>query len=210
MLRGAPKRNAEGTPLRVLSKHGSDLVLAQDEEAEGFRFCHPDHSSRSLTCGNAVSCARCSIPHGRHRGLVGRSGMPAPPRQAEEHQPPSTTKQTTRHSRVPSGHCVPPSTTKRSFRAGLSASQESLTIRSRKLARLRTVAHRPLGADPVDPRAANSHERSCFLDRPPSQLLNAARRPADSFDDARPATIVGRGSPAGTAKTFLLASASKA
>jgi len=62
LLRGAPKRNAEGTPLRVLSKHGSDLVLVRDEEAAGFRFCHPDHSSRSLTCGNAVSCAPCSIP----------------------------------------------------------------------------------------------------------------------------------------------------
>jgi len=49
----------------------------------------------------------------------GTSGMPAPPRQAEEHQPPSTTQQTTRHSRVHSGHCDPPSTTKRSFRAGL-------------------------------------------------------------------------------------------
>jgi hypothetical protein len=46
----------------VLSKHGSDLVLVRDEEAAGFGFCHPDHSSRSLTCGNAVSCARCSIP----------------------------------------------------------------------------------------------------------------------------------------------------
>ena len=32
-------------------------------------------------------------------------------------RPPSTTKQTTRHSRVPSGHCDPPSTTKRPFRA---------------------------------------------------------------------------------------------
>ena len=114
-------------------------------------------------------------------------------------QPPSTTKQTTRHSRVQSGHCDPPSTTKRSFRSGTSASQESLTIRSRKLARLSTVAERPLGADPVYPSALNSHERSCFLDRPPSQLLNAARRPADSFDDARPATSVGRGSPQRTA-----------
>lgn len=62
MLRGAPKRNTEGTPLRVLSKHDSDLVPVRDEEAAGFRFCHRDHSSRSLTCGNAVSCARCSIP----------------------------------------------------------------------------------------------------------------------------------------------------
>jgi len=41
LLRGAPKRNAEGTPLRVLSKHGSDLVLARDEEAARFRLCHP-------------------------------------------------------------------------------------------------------------------------------------------------------------------------
>ena len=80
------------------------------------------------------------------------------------------------------------------FQGGTSASQESLTIRSRKLGRLGTVAERPLGADPVDPSALNSHERSCFLDRPPSQLLNVARRPADSFDDARPSTIVGRGS----------------
>jgi len=48
LLRGASKRNAEGTPLRVLSKHRSDLVLVRDEEAAGFRFCHPDHSSRSL------------------------------------------------------------------------------------------------------------------------------------------------------------------
>src|SRR5450631_4532941 len=39
--------------------------------------------------------------------------------------------------------------------------------------------------------------RGRFLDCPPSQLLNAARRPADSFD-ARPATIVGRGSGYGT------------
>ena len=62
LLRGAPKRNAEGTPPRVLSKHGSDLVLVRDEEAAGFRFCHPDHSPRSLTCGNAVSWPRCSIP----------------------------------------------------------------------------------------------------------------------------------------------------
>ena len=59
--------------------------------------------------------------------------------------------------------------------------------------RLGTVTERPLGADPVDPSALNSHEMIVFLDLPPSQLLNAARRPADSFDDARPATIVGRG-----------------
>jgi hypothetical protein len=26
------------------------------------QVCHPDHSRKSLTCGNAVSCARCSIP----------------------------------------------------------------------------------------------------------------------------------------------------
>ena len=62
MLCGVPKRNAEGTPPRVLSKHGSDLVPLRDEEAAGFKSCHPDHSSRSLTCGNAVSCALCSIP----------------------------------------------------------------------------------------------------------------------------------------------------
>ena len=54
----APRRNAEGTPHRVLSKHGSDLVLVRNEEAAGFRFCHPDHSRRSLTCGNTVACAR--------------------------------------------------------------------------------------------------------------------------------------------------------
>ena len=61
------------------------------------------------------------------------------------------------------------------IQGGTSASQESLTIRSRKLARLRTVAERPLGADPVDPSALNSHERSYILDRPPSQLLNVLR-----------------------------------
>ena len=31
-----------------------------NEEAAGFNSCHPDHSRRSLTCGNAVSWARCS------------------------------------------------------------------------------------------------------------------------------------------------------
>jgi len=48
LLRGVPKRNAEGTPPRVLSKHGSDLVLVRDEEAAGFKSCHPDHSRSSL------------------------------------------------------------------------------------------------------------------------------------------------------------------
>jgi len=46
----------------VLSKHGSDLVPLRDEEAAGFSSCHPDHSRRSLTCENGVSCALCSIP----------------------------------------------------------------------------------------------------------------------------------------------------
>ena len=62
MLRGVHKRNAEGTPLRVLSKHGSDLLLVRNEEAAGFSSCHPDHSRRSLKCENAVSCALSSIP----------------------------------------------------------------------------------------------------------------------------------------------------
>jgi len=62
LLCGVSKRNAEGTPLRVLSKHGSDMVLVRDEEAAGFRFCQPDHSPSSLTCGNAVSCVPCSNP----------------------------------------------------------------------------------------------------------------------------------------------------
>ena len=136
--------------------------------------------------------------------------MPAAPRRAEEHPAAQHDEADHEAQQGPVRALCSSVNNEVVFQGGSSASQESLTIRSRQLVRIGTVAARPLGADPVDPRAVNSHERSCFLDRPPSQLLNAARRPADSFDDARPATIVGRGSPAGTAKTFLLASASKA
>ena len=162
MLRGAPKRNAEGTPLRVLSKHGSDLVLVRDEEAAGFRFCHPDHSSRSLTCGNAVSCARCSIPQRspqRPRGKKWNAGATATGRRtpAAQHDEADHAAQ-----QGPFRALCSSVNNEVGFQGGTSASQESLTIRSRKLARLRTVAERPLGADPVDPSALNSHERSCF------------------------------------------------
>ena len=162
MLRGAPKRNAEGTPLRVLSKHGSDLVLVRDEEAAGFGFCHPDHSSRSLTCGNAVSCALCSIPQRspqRPRGKEWNAGAAATGRRtpAAQHDEADHAAQ-----QGPFWALCSSVNNEVVFQGGTSASQESLTIRSRKLARLRTVAERPLGADPVDPSALNSHERSCF------------------------------------------------
>jgi len=134
------------------------------------------------------------FPSDRHRGLVGTSGMPAPPRQAEEHPAAQHDEADHAAQQGPFRALCSSVNNEVVFQGGTSARQESLTIRSRKLVRLGTVAERPLGADPVDPSDLNSHERSCILDRPPSQLLNAARRPADSFDDARPATIVGRGS----------------
>ena len=134
------------------------------------------------------------FPSDRHRGLVGKSGMPAPPRQAEEHPAAQHDEADHAAQQGPFRALCSSVNNEVVFQGGTSARQESLTIRSRKLVRLGTVAERPLGADPVDPSDLNSHERSCILDSPPSQLLNAARRPADSFDDARPATIVGRGS----------------
>jgi hypothetical protein len=130
--RGPQIRNTEGTPPRVLSKHGSHLVLVRNEEAAGVSSCHPDHSRRSLTCGNAVSCALSSIPQPSPQRPRGTKMECRGHRDRQKNtRPPSTTQQTTRHSNVPSGHCDPPSTTKRTFRAGTSASQESLTTRGR-------------------------------------------------------------------------------
>ena len=102
--------------------------------------------------------------------------MPAPPRQEEEH--PAALHDEADHAAQQGPFRALCSSVNNEvvFQGGASASQESLTIRSRQLVRLGTVAEHPLGADPVDPSALNSHERSCLLDRPPSQLLNAARR----------------------------------
>jgi hypothetical protein len=125
--------------------------------------------------------------------------MLAPPRQAEEHPAAQHDEADHAAQQGPFRALCSSVNNEVVFQGGTSANQDSPAIRSRKLVRLGTVAERPLGADLVDPSALNSHERSCFLDRPPSQLLKAARRPADGFDDARPATIVGRGSASVTA-----------
>jgi hypothetical protein len=88
--------------------------------------------------------------------------MPAPPRHAEEH--PAAQHDAADHA-AQQGPCRALCSSVNNevvFQGGTSASQESLTIRSRQLVRLGTVAERPLGADPVDPSALNSHERSCF------------------------------------------------
>ena len=88
--------------------------------------------------------------------------MPAPPRQAEEHPAAQHDEADHAAQQGPFRALCSSVNNEVVFQGGTSASQESLTIRSRKLARLRTVAERPLGADPVDPSALNSHERSCF------------------------------------------------
>lgn len=162
MLRGAPKRNAEGTPLRVLSKHGSDLVLVRDEEAAGFRFCHPDPSPRSLTCGNAVSCAWCSIPQ---RSPQRPRGKNVECRRHRDRQ--KNTSRPARRSR-PRGTAgsLQGTVFPRQQRRGLSGRdfrQPGVTDDPKSQARpARDRRRAPLGADPVDPSALNSHERSCF------------------------------------------------
>jgi len=100
---------------------------------------------------------RCSIPQRsppRPRGNKRNAGATATGR--ENTRAPSTTQQTTRRSRVPSGHRDPPSTTKRSLRAGRPPTRNHRRSEVGKLVRLGTVAERPLGGDPVDPSALNS------------------------------------------------------
>jgi hypothetical protein len=99
--------------------------------------------------------------------------MPAPPRQAEEHPAAQHDEADHAAQQGPFRALCSSVNNEEVIQGGTSASQESLTIRSRKLVRLGTVTERPLGADPVDPSALNSHERSYLLDRPPSQLLNS-------------------------------------
>jgi len=169
LLRGAPKRNAEETPLRLLSKHASDLIPVLDEEAAGCRFCHPDHSRRSLTYGNAVSCARCSIPHRSPRRPRGEQVECRRHRDRQKNN-----SRPARRSR-PRGTAgsIQGTVILRQQRRGLSGPdfrQPGITDDPKSQARpLRTVAERPLGADPVDPSALNSHERSC---------LSTVRRPS--------------------------------
>jgi hypothetical protein len=134
------------------------------------------------------------FPSDRHRGLVGTSGMPAPPRQEEEHP-------AAQHDEADHAAQQGP------FRALRSSVNNEEVFQGWDFRRPgitddpKSASSSGSGPPPSAPsalirltRAPSPRMRSCSIDRPPSQLLNAARRPADSFDDARPATIVGRGS----------------
>jgi len=100
------------------------VVPRSGRRGRRFKSCHPDHSRRSLTCGNAVSCARFSTfqqsrqrPRGNkkeHEGTKKESRGRL--RRTEEHRPPSTTQQTQRHRRVLQCTVIP-----RPQRRGLSA-----------------------------------------------------------------------------------------
>src|ERR1019366_6469463 len=48
------------TALTCSTSVGDDPARGSGRRGRRFKSCHPDHSRRSLTCGNAVSCARFS------------------------------------------------------------------------------------------------------------------------------------------------------
>jgi len=180
----------------VLSKHGSRLVPCRDEEAAGFSFCHPDHSRRSLTCENGVSCALCSIPQRspqRPRGNKWNAGATAtgrrtPGRPARRSRPRGTagslqgTVIPRQQRRGLSGRDVRrPGITDDPKSASSSGSGPSPTL---------------LGADPVDPSVLNStvHVRACFVDRLPSRKRIVRR---DGPGDSQHRPSADRNSPAG-------------
>jgi hypothetical protein len=102
-----------------------------------FKSGHPDQCHRSLTCGNALPCARCPAPNNRDRGLEGAKRNTREPkgsrgrlRRAEEHPPSPHNVADPDAPQGPSGHCDPPSATKRPFgrdvrRPGTSADPKS-------------------------------------------------------------------------------------
>ena len=112
------------------------VVPRSGRRGRRFKSCHPDHSRRSLTCGNAVSCARFSTfqqsrqrPRGNkkeHEGTKKESRGRL--RRTEEHRPPSTTQQTRRHRRVLQGTVIP-RPQRRGLSGGKSAGQEPVPIR---------------------------------------------------------------------------------
>jgi len=163
----------------VLSKHDSDLVPLRDEEAAGFKSCHPDHSRRSLTCGNAVSCARCSIPQrspprpwgNKWKAWATATGRRTPGRRARRSRPRDT------------AGSLQGTVILRQQRRGLSGRDVRRPgITDDPKSQARPARHRgraPLGGDPVDPSALNStvHVRACLVDRLPSRKPTATGRP---------------------------------
>jgi hypothetical protein len=139
------------------------VVPRSGRRGRRFKSCHPDHSRRSLTCGNAVSCARCPAPQRspqrprgnkkEHEGTKRKDGAEFDGQ--KNTRPLSTIWQTPGHCRVLQGTVIP-----RPQRRGrwveTPAGQESLPIQSRQTRLAQDRRRAPLDGGAGRPSALNS------------------------------------------------------
>jgi hypothetical protein len=123
---GAALQRSVDTPNAALTcSTPVDDTPARGSGRRGRRFksCHPDQCHRSLTCGNAAPCARRPTsqqsPQRPRAPQKGTRGNPRESRgrlrRAEEHPAFPHDVADPAAQQGPSGHCDPPSATKRPF-----------------------------------------------------------------------------------------------
>ena len=166
---GAALQRCSRTPNAALTCStlvGDTPARGSGRRGRRFKSCHPDHSRRSLTCGNALSCARFSTfqplrqsLEGTKRNMREQKGKTGPsstggrtPASQHEAEDPAAQK-------GPSGHCDPPSTTKRPL--GRNARQPGIAgdPKSASSSGSGQSPSAPSAEDPVDPCALNSTNR---------------------------------------------------